>query len=61
MPGFVGIPLAFIVGSWFFKYAYILFDHVVRGVEEPPVLDITMVNPVNEQRPLALPASVSGT
>ena len=50
--GLLGIPLALLVLSWFFKYAYILFDHVVRGVDEPPTLDIQMVNPVNEQRPL---------
>jgi hypothetical protein len=49
----VGIPLALLLISWFFKYAYILFDHTMRGFEEPPVLDIQMVNPVNEQRPLA--------
>jgi len=51
--GFLGIPLAFILSSWFFKYAYILFDHVVRGVDEPPTLDISMMNPIDEQRPLA--------
>jgi hypothetical protein len=49
---FVGIPLALLVTSWFFKYAYILFDHTVRGFDEPPTLDIQMVNPANEQRPL---------
>lgn len=48
----VGIPLALVVVSWYFKYAYILFDHTVRGFDEPPTLDIQMVNPVNEQRPL---------
>lgn len=51
--GLLGIPAAFIVTSWFFKYAYILFDHTVWGYEEPPTLDISMVNPVDEQRPLA--------
>ena len=51
--GFMGLPMAFIVTSWFFKYAYILFDHTVRGFDEPPTLDIQMVNPFNEQRPLA--------
>jgi hypothetical protein len=51
--GFIGIPLAFIVNSWFFKYAFILFDHTSRGFDEPPVLDIKMVNPLDEQRPLA--------
>lgn len=51
--GFIGIPLAFLLFSWFFKYAYILFDHTVRGFDEPPTLAIEMVNPVSEQRPLA--------
>jgi uncharacterized membrane protein YGL010W len=49
----VGIPLALLVISWFFKYAYILFDHTVRGFDEPPTLDIQMMNPIDEQRPLA--------
>jgi hypothetical protein len=51
--GLIGIPLAFILTSWFFKYAYILFDHTVRGFDEPPTLDIQMLNPLDEQRPLA--------
>ena len=50
--GLTGIPLAFVLTSWFFKYAYILFDHSVRGFDEPPVLDIGMLNPLDEQRPL---------
>jgi hypothetical protein len=50
--GLIGIPLGLLVISWFFKYAYILFDHTVRGFDEPPTLDIQMVNPANEQRPL---------
>ncbi len=49
---FVGIPLALLLASWFFKYAYILFDHTVRGFDEPPTLDIQMMNPFDEQRPL---------
>jgi hypothetical protein len=49
---FIGIPLALLLTSWFFKYAYILFDHTSRGFDEPPVLDIQMVNPLDEQRPL---------
>jgi hypothetical protein len=51
--GLGGIPLALILTSWFFKYAYILFDHTVRGFDEPPTLDIGMLNPLDEQRPLA--------
>jgi hypothetical protein len=49
----VGLPLLIVVSSWFFKYAYVLFDHTSRGFDEPPVLDIAMLNPVSEQRPLA--------
>src|SRR5579863_10477901 len=48
-----GIIMAVMVTSWFFKYAYVLFDHTVRGFDEPPVLDVDMLNPLNEQRPLA--------
>jgi len=51
--GLLGIPMAFILTSWFFKYAYILFDHTVQGFDEPPTLDIQMLNPLDEQRPLA--------
>jgi len=51
--GLIGIPLALIVISWFFKYAYILFDHTAWGHDEPPTLDIQMMNPIDEQRPLA--------
>jgi hypothetical protein len=49
----MGLPMALILTSWFFKYAYILFDHTVRGYDEPPTLDIQMLNPLDEQRPLA--------
>jgi hypothetical protein len=51
--GLFGIPLALILTSCFFKYAYILFDHTVWGFEEPPHLDIQLLNPLDEQRPLA--------
>jgi hypothetical protein len=51
--GLLGLPLAVILTSWFFKYAYILLDHSARGFDEPPTLDIQMMNPLDEQRPLA--------
>ena len=51
--GWSGLWLSVILSSWYWKYAYILFDYTVRGVDEPPALDIQMVNPVDEQRPLA--------
>jgi hypothetical protein len=50
--GFLGLPLAVLLVSWYFKYMYFLFDSVVRGVDEPPVLDIQMLNPFGERRPL---------
>jgi hypothetical protein len=51
--GIMGVPLGFLLASWFFKYCFILLDSIVSGAEEPPVLSIEMVNPVDEQRPLA--------
>lgn len=52
--GFLGIPLGLILLSWFTKYAFVLMDHLVDGVVEPPVLSIEMVNPLSEQRPLVM-------
>ena len=51
--GLFGIPMGLILLSWFFKYCFVLFDSVVAGNETPPVLSIEMVNPIDEQRPLA--------
>ncbi len=51
--GLLGIPMGLLLISWFFKYAYILLDHTAQGFDEPPALDIQMLNPVDEQRPLA--------
>ena len=52
--GFVGIPLGWLLFSWFFKYCFVILDSVVAGDDEPPVLSIEMVNPISEQRPLVL-------
>lgn len=51
--GLFGIPMGLILLSWFFKYCFVLFDSIVAGNETPPVLSIEMVNPIDEQRPLA--------
>jgi len=51
--GLIGIPLAIVLVSWFFKYCFVLFDALVAGADEPPVLSVEMVNPIDEQRPLA--------
>ena len=50
--GLLGLPLGFIVLSWFLKYAFVILDTAARGLDEPPVLSIEMVNPLDEQRPL---------
>ena len=47
------IPVALVFGSWFFKYCYALLDAMAAGDTEPPVLSYEMINPLNEQRPLA--------
>ncbi|MDB6085062.1 MAG: hypothetical protein JWN43_2943 [Gammaproteobacteria bacterium] len=52
--GLMGIPLGFLLLSWFFKYCFGVLDSIVAGEAEPPVLSIEMVNPISEQRPLAL-------
>ncbi|HEY2590542.1 MAG TPA: hypothetical protein VGI35_03035 [Steroidobacteraceae bacterium] len=49
----VGIFPAILLVSWFFKYCFVLLDAAVAGDEEPPVLSVEMLNPFDEQRPLA--------
>jgi hypothetical protein len=51
--GLFGIPMALIIGSWFFKYAFVMLDYILDGRKEPPVLSAEMANPV-EQRPLGI-------
>lgn len=52
--GLLGLPLMLILVSWTFKYAFVAFDTVLRGYQEPPVLSLEMVNPASEQRPLGM-------
>jgi hypothetical protein len=49
-----GVPLALILISWTFKYAFVAFDSISRGYDEPPVLSLEMMNPADEQRPLGM-------
>lgn len=58
--GFMGIPLGCLLLSWFFKYCFVVLDSVVAAEDEPPVLSIEMVNPINEQRPLVLAMLIFG-
>jgi hypothetical protein len=57
--GLLGLPLALLTISWFFKYGFALLDHIADGVLEPPVLSYEMLNPLNESRPLGLLLVVS--
>ena len=52
--GLLGLPLALMLSSWAFKYAFVAFDAVSRGFDELPVLSVEMINPANEQRPLGV-------
>ena len=56
--GFVGIPLAGILASWFFKYCFVVLDSAVLGHDEVPVLSAEMVNVFDEPRPLGFAAVV---
>ena len=51
--GVFGVPMFFIIGSWFLKYGFALLDNVVAGRRDPPVLSAEMANPF-QQRPLWL-------
>jgi hypothetical protein len=57
--GMLAIALGLMLLSWFSKYCFVLFDAVVAGEDEPPVLSMEMVNPISEQRPLALAAIIA--
>jgi hypothetical protein len=58
--GWMGLPLAIALLSWFFKYCFILLDAIVTGAAEPPVLSVEMINPINEQRPLGQALLIAG-
>jgi hypothetical protein len=50
--GMLGVPLAAIIVSWFFKYAFAMLDRVAEGDDELPILSYEMIHPLTEQRPL---------
>jgi hypothetical protein len=52
--GLMGITATILLLAWFFKYCFVVLDAVVAGAEELPVLSLEMLNPIDEQRPLAL-------
>ena len=50
--GLWGVFIVVVIGSWFFKYAFMLLDHVAEGKPEAPVLSPEAANPAGEKRPL---------
>jgi hypothetical protein len=50
--GLLGLPALLIIGSWFFKYAFVLIDHAAQGRPGAPVLSVEDANPLGETRPL---------
>jgi len=58
--GLFGIALGVALVSWFFKYCFVLLDFIITGATEPPVLSSEMVNPVDEQRPVAQAVLIAG-
>lgn len=54
--GLIGIPLLLVLGSWFLKYAFMVFDHAAEGRPGAPVLTVEAANPLGETRPLLLGA-----
>lgn len=49
--GFFGLAAAFILVSWFLKYAFMVLDHAAQGRSGAPVLDVETANPLGEMRP----------
>jgi hypothetical protein len=54
----LGIVMLLIIGSWFFKYAFVLLDHAAEGRPGAPVLTPEAANPLGEMRPLAYALAV---
>ncbi len=49
--GVLGIFGTALIGAWFFKYCYVLIEHLADGAHEAPVLDADMISPF-ETRPM---------
>lgn len=51
--GLFGLAALLILSSWFFKYGFLLLDHVAQGRPGAPVLSMEDANPLGETRPVA--------
>ena len=49
----LGIAIAAVLVPLFFKYCFVVLDAAIAGENQPPVLAIEMVNPLNETRPVS--------
>lgn len=48
--GFMGIPLALILTTWFFKYGLVMVEHVAWENKDAPVLSVEMIHPLEQQK-----------
>lgn len=55
----LGLPTAFIVLSWYFKYAFLMLDHAAHGRPGTPVLSAEDANPLGETRPVIYVAAIA--
>jgi len=52
--GLFGLPLALILAWGFFTYSLVMLDGIIAGCDEPPVLSVEMLNPLEERRSVAM-------
>jgi len=57
--GLLGLPVVLIIGSWFFKYAFMLLDHAAQGRPGAPVLSPEAINPLGEMRPFTYALAIA--
>jgi hypothetical protein len=52
--GLMGIPLALIMMTWFFKYGLVMVEHVAWEQKDAPVLSVEMVHPLEQRKSIIL-------
>lgn len=52
--GWMGIPLALIMLTWFLKYGLVTVEHITWQQPEEPVLSVEMIHPLEQQKSIVL-------
>ncbi len=52
--GWLGIPLAVIMLTWFLKYGLVTVEHITWQQPEEPVLSVEMIHPLEQQKSIIL-------